>query len=384
MMDTYQQESQTSTVSTITATLLSAAMCLPLVTAVQNAQADTPPERGLVSLKYLDYQDSQPGDDRIKVQATSLKVLAPVYGDWSIGSSYTSDSISGASPAYHNGGISKMHDLRRAFDADVTRYFEHGSLTLGGNVSSESDYLSRGISLQASRSSDSKNTTWTAGIGYNNDTINPNNKVVTNEKKYITDVLFSVTQILTVNDIAQLNLGFTRGRGYYSDPYKIFDHRPRERNSNTVLARWNHHSETTRGTTRLSYRYYSDSWSIKAHTLNLEYVQPVAQGWSIAPSLRLYTQSAASFYVDADPSLYPFPPNPSLDALNYSEDQRVSAFGARTFGLKISKQIDEDWSADIKLEQYQQRSSWRLFGSGSPGLLPFNARMIQVGLARQF
>ena len=383
MMTTYQQEIQPSATSTMAATLLSAAMCLPLA-AVQQAQAETPPERGLVSLKYLDYQDSQPGDDRIKVQATSLKVLAPVYGDWSIGSSYTSDSISGASPAFHNGGLSKMHDLRRAFDADVTRYFEHGSLTLGGNVSSESDYLSRGVSVQASRSSDNKNTTWTAGIGYNNDTINPTNKVVANEKKYITDILFSVTQIWTMNDIVQFNLGFTRGRGYYSDPYKVFDNRPRERNSNTLLTRWNHHIDATRGTARLTYRYYSDSWSIKAHTLNLDYVQPLAQGWTVTPSLRLYTQSAASFYVDADPSQYPFPPNPASDAQNYSEDQRVSAFGARTLGLKISKQIDEDWSADIKLEQYQQRSSWRLFGSGSPGLLPFNARMIQVGLSRQF
>lgn len=359
--------------------LMGAAMALPLC-----AVADTAPERGLISLKYLDYLDSQPDQDRIRVHATALKIMAPVAGQWALGGTLTSDGISGASPAYHTLGLGQMHDRRNAVDTDVTRFFQDGSLTVGASYSKESDYLSRGLSVQGSANSEDRNTTWTFGLGHNKDAINPTNNIVSNETKDVTELLWSLTQVVTMNDIVQFSFGASIGHGYFSDPYKVFDNRPRDRHSQTLMGRWNHHIAATDGTLRLNYRYFSDSWKIRAHTMGLEYVQPLANGWSLTPMLRLYTQSAASFFVDSDLSTYPFPPNPPAAALNYSEDQRVSAYGAATVGLKVAKQLNRDWQLDFKLENYTQRSSWRLFGDGSPGLAPFNARSIQIWIARQF
>jgi hypothetical protein len=37
---------------------------------------------------------------------------------------------------------------------------------------------------------------------------------------------------------------------------------------------------------------------------------------------------------------------------------------------------------DLKLERYEQRGSWRLFGTGSPGLQPMRATSLQVGFTR--
>ena len=332
-------------------------------------------------MKYLDYLDSQPGDNRIQVRAKAVTVIAPVYSDWSISGTFTSDAISGASPAYQSSGLGAMHDERHALDASATRYFPNGTLTLGANVSSESDYLSRGLSLQMTSANESKNTTWSAGIGLNSDEINPSNGIVKNESKHITDLLLGVTQVLTVNDIVQLNVGMSWGTGYFSDPYKFADDRPRTRDHSTLMVRWNHHMEASQGTLRSSYRYYTDSWSITAHTLGLEYVQPLMNGWSVTPLMRVYSQGAASFYVASDDSSYPFAPSSTS---NYSEDQRVSAFGAHTYGLKVAKRIDQDWTADVKLEQYEQRAEWRLSGSGTPGMLPFSARSLQLGISRQF
>ena len=139
--------------------------------------------------------------------------------------------------------------------------------------------------------------------------------------------------------------------------------------------------ESTQGTTRLSYRYYTDSWSIDSHTLGFEYVQPLSQGWTVTPLARLYSQSAASFYVNPDASSFPFAPSTND---NYSEDQRVSAFGAHTLGLKVTKQLEAGWILDVKYENYEQRASWRLFGSGSPSQIPFYARNIQLGLSHPF
>lgn len=361
--------------------LLAAALALPLAGVVH---AESAPDKGSISLKVLDYQDSQPGEDRVKVRANALKIMTPIGDEWSVGGSFITDSISGASPAFHSYALSKLRDFRRAMDAEVTRYLPHHTVTLGASYSTEADYISRGVSVQGSQFSEDKNTTWTTGMGFANDTVSASTGRVKGENKQVFDALLGVTQVLTTNDIVQLNASLARGRGYLSDPYKALDKRPDERNSYTVLARWNHHFDATGGSSRVSYRYFADSWKIRAHTFTAEYTQPFADGWSITPILRLYTQSAASFYVDADPSIYPFAPSPPVSALNYSEDQRVSAYGAHTVGIKLAKQIGEDWQADIKLEEYEQRASWRLFGSGSPGLLPFRARSIQLGLSRQF
>lgn len=363
------------------AQLLAAALALP---ALGIAQADEPPERGQVSFKLLDYQDSQPGASRIRVRAPALGITAPVGAEWSIAGTLIHDAISGASPAYHTSGLTDMHDERHAVDLSATRYFARSSLTLGTSLSHESDYQSRGLSLQGTHSSEDHNTTWNAGMALTRDRIDPNNHIVEHEAKRVVDLIVGVTQVLGTHDIAQLNLGYSRGRGYFSDPYKVFDNRPPERDHRTVLARWNHHVDDAGGTLRTSYRYYQDTYGIKAHTLGFEYVQPLGRGWSVMPLLRLYTQTAARFYVDADPSTDPFPPNPPADAVYYSEDQRVSAFGARTFGLKVVKRLDADWTVDLKVEHYAQRGSWALLGTGSPQLAEFRARSVQFGVSRAF
>jgi hypothetical protein len=67
-----------------------------------------------------------------------------------------------------------------------------------------------------------------------------------------------------------------------------------------------------------------------------------------------------------------------------SPDQRLSAFGAGTIGMRVAKQLEGGWSWDIRAEYYEQRGEWRLFGTGSPGLAPFSAWMIQSGVAKTF
>ena len=224
-----------------------------------------------------------------------------------------------------------------------------------------------------------------ARLGLARDAINRSTGSHTGQRKQVVDLLVGLTQVLGTHDIAQVNLAWRSGKGFFTDPYKVFDNRPRTRNSATLLARWNHHLDATGGTLRSSYRWFGDTYGIQAHTLGFEYVQPLLGGWSLMPLVRLYTQSKARFYVEAnaDPD-YPFPPNPPDDAVHYSEDQRVSAFGAHTWGLKLARQIGNDWLVDLKFEQYGQRASWRLFGSGSPRLAAFDARSWQLGITRQF
>lgn len=363
--------------------ILAAALTLP---AVQIAHADTAPERGMVSFKHLDYQDSQPGWDRVGVKANSVMVMVPIADVWSVEGVLTSDTVSGASPSFHSQelGSGIMHDKRNSHDIRLTRYFSQGSLTVGRSDSSESDYTSQVYSVTGSVSTEDKNTTYSFGFGVTDDKINiPILEI--NEPKKSTDAMFGITQVLSMHDIAQLNISHAEGRGYYSDPYKFFDNRPNHKNQTVVLTRWNHHFQPSDGTGRFSYRYYTDSFGVRAHTLGAEYVQPLPHGWTVAPEIRLHSQTAASFYVDPTD-----PQNPTIPAgfvpgtTIMSQDQRLSAFGAITYGIKILNQLDKDWLLDIKYEHYEQQGKWNFLGKGSPGLAPLRAQILQVGITRYF
>lgn len=364
--------------------ILAAALTLP---AVQIAHAETAPERGMISFKHLDYQDSQPGWDRVGVKANSVMIMVPIADVWSVEGVLTSDTVSGASPSFHSQelGSGIMHDKRNSHDIRLTRYFSRGSLAVGRSDSSESDYTSQVYSVTGSASTEDKNTTYSLGLGVTDDKINVPALDLNNKPKKSTDVMLGITQVLSMHDIAQLNISHAEGRGYYSDPYKFFDNRPNHKNQTVVLTRWNHHFQQFDGTGRFSYRYYTDSFGVRAHTLGAEYVQPLPRGWTVSPEIRLHSQTAASFYVDPIDS-----PNPTIPAgfvpgtTIMSQDQRLSAFGAITYGIKILNQLDKDWLLDIKYEHYEQQGKWNFLGKGSPGLAPLRAQILQVGITRYF
>ncbi len=362
--------------------LLAAALALPCLAAP--ALAETAPQETTLAYKRLDYQDSQPDADRVRIKAHALSLTAPVGESWSFDATAVTDAVSGASPRYHTQRISPLEDRRDAATLGLTRYLPRGSVTVAGSYSTESDYVSRSLSATLAWFTDeSKNTTLTAGVGVTRDQINPTNGVVSGERKAVNEVMAGITQVLTPSDLVQATVRHARGNGYYSDPYKAWDERPRDRNATSLLLRWNHHVAATDASARTSYRYYTDSFGLRAHTLGLEFEQPVGGGWAVTPLARLYSQNAASFYV-------PYDPNgagqtfPDAQAKYYTQDQRLSAFGAVTTGIKLAWQVTPSWTVDAKFEKYRQRGHWALQGRGDPGLAPFNASSLQLGMAYPF
>ena len=377
-----------------------AALALPGVMPVAT-RAEEAPERATVSIKFLHYQDSQSvrtrypnydgsegsSFDRVSVNSPSIQLLLPVDRHWVVEAGGVYDQVSGASPKYYSdvSGASKMSDKRTAADVKVTRYFERAAVAVGVAHSSERDYKSTAMSLNGRMSSDDNNTTWSLGLGATVDAIDPvkgGQHNVVNEHKGTAEVMVGVTQVASRNDLVQITLSQSVGRGYFSDPYKLYDYRPRRRNASVGLLRWNHHLEDWDATLRSSYRYYGDTFGIRAHTVEVGWVQPLSPTLKLTPSLRYATQSAAYFYVDpvTDTSLYPGPVgSPTFS----TADQRMSAFGAVTAGIKVELQLGL-WTTDLKLEKYEQRSGWRVGGEGSPGIDPFHAVFVQFGVSRPF
>jgi hypothetical protein len=367
----------------------------------QVARAETAPEQGELSLRYLHYHDQQNVQiqypdyvgtlsgtfDRITVTAPSIYLLAPLGAKWSLEAAAVRDDVSGATPRYFTdvSGATPapgMKDRRTAEDFKLNRHFERAGLSVGVSVSDEDDYQSKAVSLETRLYSENNNTTLTLGLGASNDLINPVNHVVVNAEKRTTDFLVGLTHALTGNDLVQANLSYTNGQGYFTDPYKRDDKRPDYRKEVVLLTRWNHYFEAPGATLRSSYRYYRDSFGIRAHTVEASWVQPLGRWLTLTPTARYYTQSSASFYYDPvfDPNVYP---RPLLPQTYYSADERLAAFGAVTVGMKAEVNV-KNWSADVSFDRYQARNTWRKGGMGSPNLDPFSWTAIQFGLSWRF
>ena len=366
-----------------------------LVLAAPAVMAEAAPEKAQIDFKTLSYQDYQGSGDRIDIDAESIRVLVPIAGQWSLSATAVHDAISGASPKYHSSSLTTIEDKRDAYTATVTRYFTQGSLNLSGAYSKEQDYVSRNVSAQGTIATPSQNTSFIFGLGYSKDEILPNSIFLdTKKKKNVFDLALGVTQVISQTDIAQITYHHSRGNGYFSDQYKLYDSRPDSRDSDSLLMRWNHHFVASADSLRTSYRYYQDSNDIKSHTLDLEYVFTIGDKWQVTPLLRYYTQSAANFYygpvandpwADADTVgapisvIYPI----YVEGGFASMDQRLSSFGALTYGVKISTEFADSWKADVKFERYEQKGSWAI-GTGSKGLDSFGARSIQLGINHSF
>jgi len=293
------------------------------------------------------------GEKRISVLTPSVYALVPLDRHWAIEGSLTVDDVSGASPSYYSdlSGASHMEDRRTAADLKLTRYFERQSVALGLSRSKEDDYASQALSLEGRWASDDQNTTWNAGVGLTRDTVNPYNQIVHNASKRVDEWQMGVTQAVSSRDLVQLGYTWSRARGYLNDPYKTQDSRPDHRNAHIVQLRWNHWLGGS--ALKAGYRYYQDSYQVRAHTLDVAWVMPLSSSTTLTPSVRYYTQSAAAFYADpsADATLYP---GPEGSPRNFSADQRLSAFGALTLGGKVSWQFapsgrpTPSWSCTVK------------------------------------
>ncbi len=361
--------------------------------APQSAAAENAPEKTTVSVDLGAYADGQPGWQRVKAYTPQVYVQAPIAAAWSVEGSWVGDTISGATPRMHtqSSSASRMHEERAAGDVKLTRYLARAAVSVSASYSDEHDYKSAGLGVDARWSSDDNNRTWSIGVASSSDRIDNTYSGVNtaiNEHKHTHELAVGLTQVLTSSDIVQLNLTRSVGNGYYNDPYKLFDVRPDMRNASIMLARWNHYVTPLDASLRSSYRYYSDTFGVRSHTVGLDWVQPMGQ-WTFTPAARYYTQSAASFYL-----------NPVLDAQGVydtgatiasalavngatSFDQRLSAFGAVTLSLTLSYAFTPDTLCDLKLETYRQAASLRL-GGGSPNLDSFHANFLQLGLTHRF
>jgi hypothetical protein len=148
-----------------------------------------------------------------------------------------------------------------------------------------------------------------------------------------------LTQILTRNLIATVNYEVDTDEGFLNSPYRSVRYvdptvplgfslepelYPRTHTSNAFSARVRYYLPY-RAALDGSYRFFSDTWGVDAHTAEISYTHPVWKRWIFDGRLRYYHQNAADFYGDLFPR---------RDFANFlARDKELAAYNGFTAGF---------------------------------------------------
>lgn len=328
-----------------------------------------------VSYKYEDYRES---GGRIAVQTQSALIQQELGTATVLKLGGTLDSLAGATP---NGQpapagsaqvpLATMDEERKAWLADLSRQFLRVNVALGVAGSRESDYVSKGWSINTLTDFNQKNTTVLAGVAGTSDEVKVFHQAPYARKR-TRDVVVGVTQLLDARTAVGLNLVWGRSSGFLSDPYKLVqkeveivpgitlpltfpENRPDERDKWIALATLNRAYQAGQAALEARYRAYRDTFGTHAHTLDVAWFQRLGETWMLRPSLRLHNQSAADFYVYRldGTSIQPVAGAPRPQGPFYSSDYRLSKLGSVTAGLKVAWNPVDRLHVDLAYEYYR-------------------------------
>jgi len=286
-----------------------------------------------------------------------------------------------------------FRDTRVQVSANWTQpIYKDTRINIGGNISTEYDYLSVGTSVSAEKDFYNKNTTALFGLSYQFDSIDPvggrpialspmlvNNgqfgageagedafeaafnqtRISDTDDKSTVDALFGLTQVINRRMIVQLNYSYSNSSGYLNDPYKLLsvvntngetqsivhENRPDSRVKHSVYAQTKYAFDNA--IADVSYRFATDDWEVTSHTIDSKLRYNLTETDYIQPHIRYYQQSEADFY------------RPYLNAADVlpavaSADYRLGEMTAITVGLKYGHKMNNGHEWGVRAEYYQQ------------------------------
>lgn len=320
-------------------------MSLPLMAAI------LPEDRA--DVLYHSYEG-----DSVTVDGPSILLRKQVGKHSSVYANYYTDSVSSASIDVRT-TASPYTEEREEKSLGVDLLFDNTNMSLGYTNSEENDYSSDSYHFGISHSMLGELTTVSLGHSYGSDTVRKNQYDAAGNLSG-TDPDFGekslerrnyrlgISQIVTKNLIMSLAFEAITDEGYTQNPYRsarIFEQNPTFRNgveipgfvserypgtrtSDTFALRANYYLPY-RAAIRTEFKYFEDTWGIKAQTYKIEYTHPLKEDWIIDVRYRLYSQTAASFYKDVFEQ--------GEETLNFrGRDKELSQFSSQSIGFGFS------------------------------------------------
>lgn len=277
----------------------------------------------------------------------SATARAKITENFAVEANYFIDKVSGASVDVLS-SASPIKDERRQKSGTLEYLHDKTTYTASYMSSVERDYISETASFSLSQSMFGDLTTVTLGFARTNNTVGDNGG--TANKPDVTWVGHALTraysggvsQIITKNFIAGVNLQVITDAGYLANPYREIRYLdptkpigytlasqvyPDTHTSTAVQVQAKYYLPYRAAVTGL-YRYFSDTWGVVGNTYELDYTHPIANKWIFEGRARYYKQTAANFYSD----LFPFANSQNFTA----RDQNLAALDNITLGAKVT------------------------------------------------
>ncbi len=304
-------------------------------------------------------------------------------------------SASGRTAASGQVPLASYSDHRASLSASYSRRFGAQMPTVDVSYSKENDYTARGLGISDAWTMLEGRGTLHFGAAFSNDVVAP----VTNElrlPKKSTGFSLGWTWVLGERDLLDVSASQTRLSGYLDDPYKVVpigapaagttlaEHRPDARSRFALVGKYAHYYRWD-GAIKSSYRFYSDDWGIRAHTIEVDYDQHLGSDWIVSPQVRFYVQSGASFYG----SLFVQPET------FMSSDYRLSPFWSILGGLKVTRELFPGFSVYGGVTLQSQTGTERITvgpasrreeegGSASTSAADLKVTTVTFGFTRHF
>ena len=301
-----------------------AALVLLLSAAATLSAATLPEER--VQAMYHSYDGGG-----VEVTGPALNARKNFGTRVSATADYYVDSISAASVDVVT-SASPYSEQRTEYGVGIEWLYGDAVVSAGYSNSDESDYQADTYSLGVSQEVFGGMTTVAMAYSHGDDVVQ---RVDTDfEDKVDRDTyLLGVNQVLTPKLLANVTYQAVTEDGFLSNPYRsarilgaqVPERYPRTRTSHAVAV-GGIYSHSRKNSFRGSYRYFTDTWEIGAHTFELAYSHYLSPTWIADLRLRYYTQDAASFYSDNFDQEY-----------NYmARDKELSTFDSWSAGGTLS------------------------------------------------
>jgi len=238
----------------------------------------------------------------VTASGPAVLIRKSLFDAVSLSGSYYMDIVSNASIDVVT-TASPYHETRKEGALGLDYVYHDSQISLSGTTSDEPDYTARSASLNLSEDVFGGMTTVSLGYTRGWDTVgkhgSPSFSAQANHWQY----RLGVTQVLTPRWLMSLNLESISDDGYLGSPYRaarvfgalIPERDPSTRTSHAAAVRlkgdigW--HSAV-----RVDYRYFWDTWDIRAHTADLGISRYFGDRWLVDAGFRYYKQSHALFY----------------------------------------------------------------------------------------
>ena len=272
------------------------------------------------------------------IDGPSVLVRKGIGSSVSFSGQYYVDSVSAASVDVL-ATASPYEEERNEYTFGVDYLHDKSILSLGFTNSSENDYEANTVYFSLSQEFFGGMSTVTMGYASGWDEVGRVGNDSFSEEADRRNYQLGLSQVVTRNSLVGLDLEVVTDEGFLQNPYRqnryidpndstAFLYQPErypETRTSTSVAMRALYYLPYRASIRGEYRYFSDTWGINAHTVELGYVHGLNQHWTLEGSIRYYSQSEADFYSD----LFPF----ENSQTHLARDKELSSLSGTTLAV---------------------------------------------------